>query len=812
MSSTERRRHDRALDLAATRVDFDLAPIELRELEEHLANLPVVRPIDDCTRRSMRGLSARRPGPAVSARRHRGHAAIQGQDVRTQPRLLSLVVAAALLLVVALGIAAIGGFLLRAKPPLVVVPPPSAPAIAVTDPSASPSPRSSSGPDLPESLILYSVGEDATATIHAIGADGGQDRVLATGSDPSWSPDGHSIAYDCRSADAVAGGEPGDICVMDADGADQRVAVAGAHAARWSPDGLRIMFSRSMIDGGDTWVAGVDGSGARLIGAGTGAWSPDGTQILLLGASGAVPDATIVRSDGSGARTIGDCGDAAWSPDGSELACTGEVDGEGFLHVVSPSDRSIHILYEDAFRMSHPTWVSPDLIAFVRGPLGSSDSTDDRLYLLDFGLNSNFQIETRLLLDRPVTGAIVVSPEGSWVAATVSSGETNDIYAVSVAGEQLRVTTAGVTSAPVWQPRDPALPPPSPSPSPSPLPRFAALGGALLVTERAGWVTTGQGLYRTDDMGRTWATVDAPAPHRPDLMVAPDADTIYLILPGPPPTIASSHDGGATWTTASVVEPETSLPMDLTFRTPDHGFASFLLGDETAVHVYETTDGGTTWTGPVVSPMPDVGYSKPHGGPTQGLLWLSNGKADDVPFDNRLLLSLDGGATWVERRFPIGPAAPKDELKWPIAMWADGSGPIVLAMSLGDGGQIYVSDDDGRSWRFVRSWPSFISGTVTVDYHVAFLSESEWVLVAKDGSVVWSTSDGGVEWREVAGPTRVLIDDVSVSSADHIWAVHHCDRPAGSTVGPDPYCEMPGIRTVLLATRDGGRTWTSIGD
>ncbi len=48
-------------------------------------------------------------------------------------------------------------------------------------------------------------------------------------------------------------------------------------------------------------------------------------------------------------------------------------------------------------------------------------------------------------------------------------------------------------------------------------------------------------------------------------------------------------------------------------------------------------------------------------------------------------------------------------------------------MSLGDGPQLYVSDDGAKSWRFVRSWQSFRSGNTGVGYHVS-RSTTSWVV------------------------------------------------------------------------------------
>ncbi len=101
-----------------------------------------------------------------------------------------------------------------------------------------------------------------------------------------------------------------------------------------------------------------------------------------------------------------------------------------------------------------------------------------------------------------------------------------------------------------------------------------------------------------------------------------------------------------------------STPPTLTFVSPSHGFATFQR-DGSPLHIYETTDGGRTWAGPVVRDAVEKGM--PYRGMAwipgyeKGALWSSNGKADNQPFDNRLQISVDGGAIWQEGRFPVGP-------------------------------------------------------------------------------------------------------------------------------------------------------------
>ena len=128
----DRPRHDRALDLAATAIDFDLSRAEASELNAHVATCP------SCTRR-VAGLRADAhvlsrpltllPSPRVDAA---VAAAIARRPDR--PQRLLLLAAAALVLLGLLGIAAAGASLLRSiDPPSITVLP--SPPVIVADAS-----------------------------------------------------------------------------------------------------------------------------------------------------------------------------------------------------------------------------------------------------------------------------------------------------------------------------------------------------------------------------------------------------------------------------------------------------------------------------------------------------------------------------------------------------------------------------------------------------------------------------------------------------------------------------------------------------
>ena len=185
----------------------------------------------------------------------------------------------------------------------------------------------------------------------------------------------------------------------------------------------------------------------------------------------------------------------------------------------------------------------------------------------------------------------------------------------------------------------------SPTPNPSnQSPSHTGMFGDLdnyqfrLVSDTVGWVATDSALYRTSDAGHTWSDVPLPTGVKPDFAVFTpvDADTVVFAYGTSPVTIASTHDAGASWVQASIDDPLVAFPV-LTFRTPAVGNATFYdVTDATLgrLRIYHTTDGGRTWTGPVVSTMPDGGGKLSPSVLGSSVLSFTVGKADDKPFDS----------------------------------------------------------------------------------------------------------------------------------------------------------------------------------
>lgn len=102
-------------------------------------------------------------------------------------------------------------------------------------------------------------------------------------SNPDWSPDGATIAFECW----VASG-PG-VCIVHPDGSGFRRLTDGIGSGpAWSPDGSRIAFYGTKTnDWGHLgiWVMNADGTGARevAVDARTPDWTRDGQRIVFSG-------------------------------------------------------------------------------------------------------------------------------------------------------------------------------------------------------------------------------------------------------------------------------------------------------------------------------------------------------------------------------------------------------------------------------------------------------------------------------------------------------------------------------------------------
>ncbi len=328
-----------------------------------------------------------------------------------------------------------------------------------------------------------------------------------------------------------------------------------------------------------------------------------------------------------------------------------------------------------------------------------------------------------------------------------------------------------------------------------------------MMSATVGWGRTYDSIVRTEDGGRTWAIV-----HEGPYALTRFVDETTAAFFGPAPdSVSTTHDGGMTWHSATLSGLSENGMLQLTFRSPDQGFATIWSKLSGALAVYQTTDGGLTWTGPVAG---DESQLPSYGGPAEpqvgeaGVVWATPNKADNQPFDNRFSLSENGGITWVVRPFPVDPLLPAAEQKAPSSIRSDGADHLVMAVeTMG----IFDSRDDGRTWARVRTWAAPVK--------IELRSMTAWTAVAWSGAFVDATTDAGASWRhtESASPLRPAgRTDVSFGSSDVGAAVdlslrEHCHiESTMHSPNPDPSCAPGQPTAILMVTADGGRTWSQM--
>jgi Tol biopolymer transport system component len=235
----------------------------------------------------------------------------------------------------------------------------------------------------------------------------------------------------------------GDIWVMNPDGTAKTQLTSAPESDSepdWSPDGTRIAFDRcdpvgpcrSPGSAHSVYVMDADGSNQHLVVAGTThfwgtgpSWSPDGTRIAYV--SGAAPRIWTVNADGSNPADLPISGSVLdeesiplWSPDGLEIAFTACIDCEALLYgiAVVPAGGG-------AWRAVGPFGIgldwSPDSAYLLQSAFGDymyrirRDGTDQQLISFGPQLASWSPDGSKIAVDDPLATdqVIVMNADGS---------------------------------------------------------------------------------------------------------------------------------------------------------------------------------------------------------------------------------------------------------------------------------------------------------------------------------------------------------------------------------------------------------------
>ncbi|MBK8248523.1 MAG: S9 family peptidase [Gemmatimonadetes bacterium] len=291
-------------------------------------------------------------------------------------------------------------------------------------------------------------------------ADGSENRFLARGASPVWSPDGTRIAY-------LAEGAPGGMQVhvrwMNAEGATSQVTRAeyGPADIAWSPDGTMIGFAM-YTPKPNVWSIDMPAPppGAQWTPAPRyvkdihyradrrGFLEPGFVHLFVVPADGGTPRQLTSGNWNAGSRFDGQPGAVgwAWTPDGKSIVFDGLMDAnsdknyrDSDINLVNVGTGALRKLTAQRGSWSSPV-VSPDgqWVAFAGYAATPQTYKTSELYLMR--LDGSGLKKISATLDRDVA-QLTWARDNSGVYFTANDRGANNMHFASVAGAVRAITT-----------------------------------------------------------------------------------------------------------------------------------------------------------------------------------------------------------------------------------------------------------------------------------------------------------------------------------------------------------------------------------
>lgn len=337
-----------------------------------------------------------------------------------------------------------------------------------------------------------------------------------------------------------------------------------------------------------------------------------------------------------------------------------------------------------------------------------------------------------------------------------------------------------------------------------------------LVSNTWGWVLTDQSVLVTADGGKSWKDITPPqiagvASSNKGIFFL-DPTHGWIVVPGERNaesaigfTILRTIDGGKTWDSHILTSPDivyadsANEPAYIDFLDSLNGWVvmkiatgiNFSRGD-----LYRTSDGGVTWKKLNIPIGDAVHFSSSSDG------WTVGG-----PGNNQIFVSHDGGENWSPESILLPPPAKQAMYDLPVFQDTQhGTLPVTFEDETlnGSGVGVYTTADAGKFWKLsTRVTPTNIdkygSGTKVP---IVIVNPTSW-LIATNQTLIKS-ADQGKSWTpQPASGLPESITQIAFSSSMVGWALGTV-----TTCGTEP--KNCTSSSVLVATSDGGTTWTSL--
>ncbi len=279
------------------------------------------------------------------------------------------------------------------------------------------------------------------------------------------------------------------------------------------------------------------------------------------------------------------------------------------------------------------------------------------------------------------------------------------------------------------------------------------------------------------DNNRVWV-------HLPDYNNYPNSGTLHRTM-----------DGGLTWNSAT----SPFSGGDIHFLDENNGWALADLGvgaGSNAVAIYQTTDGGATWTQKYTNDpnLANAGDSLPLGGLKAGISPVNMQTAfvygvtysSGTPY---LFRTDDGGANWSAVTLPLPTGAENFELgidRDQMKFISPNDGFIAMRLT-GDAYQlaVYVTRDGGNTWALTPTLIPEGGSAVFMSAEEAAIYNGKQFYVTRDAARTWSIVPPDVKFGE-------MFAGIAFSDPGNGWVVT---------------LDTTTNHRSLYRTGDGGLTW-----
>jgi photosystem II stability/assembly factor-like uncharacterized protein len=315
-----------------------------------------------------------------------------------------------------------------------------------------------------------------------------------------------------------------------------------------------------------------------------------------------------------------------------------------------------------------------------------------------------------------------------------------------------------------------------------------------------GWAVGNSYVLKTSDGGATWYNVTAPNVTRMVSAFFPNANKAWVmatVLEDTEKTILfRTTNGGSTWITYSIPFSDGYIQ----FLDDYNGFVLAGQGigmQKQPVSLYQTSDGGATWTLKFAHQptMPEDGL--PVSGHKNGMTFRNTSRGwigGDVPLAGSVYIyrTDNGGVSWDQQPMAV-PAGYESAFTGTTAPIFFGLNDAVLPVWMDSAiGQrnlfLYVTHDGGTTW-------SRSSSFAPNSFHIDIVSVRDAFSWDSNG-FLWVTNNAGLGWTKVTpninfGESARDVDFVSTTTG---W-IHYLDVNGNSA---------------LYRTTNGGSTWTPL--